>query len=131
MAATPKHSFTKEQVAEYQENFKEFDADGSGTIEPKELKAVLERCGVESTDAQVSELIRDAAKSGKEELDFDDFLGLMWKMQSGPSEKDIRTAMFEVRPRARMFTRRVRPRPSAPPPPTPTTHPPPPTPTGV
>lgn len=95
-AATNKHQFTKEQVAEYQDNFKEFDADGSGTIEPKELKAVLEKCGVETSDAQVNDLIKDSAKGGKEELDFEDFLVMMWKMQSGPSEKELRSEIFTV-----------------------------------
>jgi Ca2+-binding EF-hand superfamily protein len=95
MAASTKHSFTKEQVADFKENFAEVDADGSGRIDAKELKAVMEKCGVEASDAQMAELIKEVA-GGKAELDFDDFCALMWKMQSGPTEKEIRNEMFAV-----------------------------------
>lgn len=56
MAAAPAaktHSFSKEQISEYKEQFDAFDEDSSGTIEAKELKSVLEKCGQEVTDAQV------------------------------------------------------------------------------
>lgn len=91
-----KHSFTKEQVAEYLEHFNEFDEDGSGSIEAAELKSVLDKCGVETTDTQVQEMIKEADRDGSGSLEFEEFLLLMWRLQSGPSEKEVRNEAFTM-----------------------------------
>lgn len=96
MAAAGKHGFNETQVAEFKEQFAEVDEDGSGLISSAELKTLMERCGIDVTPAQVGSMIKENAKAGASELDFEDFLGLMWRMQSGPSEKDIRNEMFTV-----------------------------------
>lgn len=36
----------------------------------------------------------DTDKSGT--LDFEEFLLMMWRLQSGPSEKEVRNEMFQV-----------------------------------
>lgn len=96
MAAAGKHGFNETQVAEFKEQFAEVDEDGSGLISSAELKTLMERCGIDVTPAQVGSMIKENAKAGASELDFEDFLGLMWRMQSGPSEKDIRNEMFTL-----------------------------------
>ncbi|RYG48315.1 hypothetical protein EON67_07720 [archaeon] len=103
-AMAAKHSFTKEQVAEYLEHFNEFDEDGSGSIEAAELKSVLDKCGVETTDTQVQEMIKEADRDGSGSLEFEEFLLLMWRLQSGPSEKEVRNEAFTVRAHSRHGT---------------------------
>jgi len=71
--------------------------DHSGSIETAELKKVIEKCGLEVSDAQVREMIKEADTDGSGTLEFDEFLGLMWRLQSGPSERELRNEMFTVR----------------------------------
>ena len=107
-AAAKGHGFTKEQIAEYREHFNEYDEDKSGTVEAKELKSVLSKCGIEMTDGQVVDMIKEVDKDGSGNLDFDEFLMLMAKVQSGPGEKEIRSEIFRVR-RARRCATSARP----------------------
>lgn len=90
------HSFTKEQVAEFKAQFDAFDEDGGGTIENAELKAVLQKCGMAVSDAQVNEMIKEFDTDGDGVLDFGEFLMMMHRFNSGPSERELRKAMFEV-----------------------------------
>ena len=90
------HSFTKEQIAEYRSVFDEADEDKSGSIETAELKAVIEKCGLEVTDAQVREMIKEADTDNSGTLDFAEYLALMWRLQSGPSEREVRNEIFVV-----------------------------------
>ena len=75
--------------------------DGSGSIETAELKKVIEKCGIEVSVAQVTEMIKEADEDQSGTLEFDEFLNLMWKLQSGPSERELRNEMFTVRARVR------------------------------
>lgn len=70
--------------------------DGSGSIETAELKSVIEKCGIEVTEAQVAEMIKEADSDGSGTLEFNEFLDLMWKLQQGPSERELRNEMFSV-----------------------------------
>jgi Ca2+-binding EF-hand superfamily protein len=90
--------FTTSEVAGFKAQFDAFDEDGGGTIENKELKTVLKACGMVVTEAQVQEMIQEFDTDGNGELDFGEFLGMMYKFQSGPTEKDLRKTLFEVRP---------------------------------
>lgn len=56
----------------------------------------MEKCGVPMTTEAVAEIIKefDADRDGS--LNFQEFVSLMNKMMSGPTEKDIRKSMFEV-----------------------------------
>ncbi len=91
-----KHSFTSAQVAEYTESFKEVDTDGSNSIEASELDALLRKCSIETSPTQAADMVRDNSSNGRS-MDLNDFLGLMWKLQSGPSEKEIKADIFTVR----------------------------------
>ena len=53
--------------AEIEECFKEFDADGSGFIENKEVAAICEKLGMKATKEEVDALIKEAdtSKDGK------------------------------------------------------------------
>jgi calmodulin len=90
------HGFTPEQVAEFKAQFDAFDEDGGGSIATSELKNVLEKCGMPVTDAQVKDMVAEFDTDGSGDLDFEEFVTMMHRLSSGPSEKDIRKVMFEV-----------------------------------
>jgi hypothetical protein len=91
------HGFTKEQIADFKVQFDSFDEDAGGTISTGELKNVLEKCGVQISPVQVKEMISEFDTDGDGELSFQEFITMMFRLTSGPTEKDIRKVMFEVR----------------------------------
>jgi Ca2+-binding EF-hand superfamily protein len=90
-----RHGFTIDQLREYKAQFDAFDEDGGGSIETAELKNVLEKCGMVVTDEQVADMIKEFDEDGSGSLDFQEFVAMMFRLTSGPSEKEIRKTMFE------------------------------------
>ena len=84
-------------VEGYKTQFDACDEDGGGTISNDELKTVLRKCGVQVTNVEVERYIKEFDTDGDGVLDFGEFLGMMFKFNQGPSERDTRKAMFEVR----------------------------------
>lgn len=62
-----------DEIEEIREAFAMFDTDGSGKIDPKELKAAMHSLGFDKKSATVYEMICDLEELGRE-VDFDDFL---------------------------------------------------------
>ena len=85
-------------VEGYKNQFDACDEDGGGTISNDELKTVLIKCGVKVTKVEVERYITEFDTDGDGVLDFGEFLSMMHKFNQGPSERDTRKAMFEVRP---------------------------------
>ena len=56
--------------------FNEFDKDGSGKIDRKELKAALEKLQVVATDKQVQAMIKSVDTNQDGEVDFTEFVQL-------------------------------------------------------
>ena len=56
----------------------------------------MEKCGVPMTADAVSEVIKEFDADQDGSLNFQEFVSMMNKMMSGPTEKDIRKSMFEV-----------------------------------
>ncbi len=90
------HKFTKEQVADFTEHFNEVDTDKSGEIDKDELKELMHKSGADVSEEQIATLMKENSKADKSGLDLEDFLNLMWKFQSGPGEKEIRSEIFAV-----------------------------------
>ena len=88
---------SEDEVLGYKAQFDATDLDGGGTISNDELKQVLRKCGVSVSDAEVKKYILEFDTDGDGVLDFAEFLSMMHKFNQGPSEKDMRKAMFEVR----------------------------------
>jgi len=63
----------------------------SGETEPPHLSPFV--CGVAR---QVADMIKEVDKDGSGNLDFDEFLMMMAKVQGGPNEKELRSEMFRV-----------------------------------
>jgi hypothetical protein len=97
---------SKEEIEEIKEAFNLFDTDGSGTIDPKELKSAMQSLGFEAKNATIYQMIGDIDKDGSGSIDFDEFLDMMTaKMVSAssgrPQDSQIaRGAHPSPRPRA-------------------------------
>ena len=89
--------FSEDDVGLYKSQFDACDEDGGGSISSTELKTVMRACGVQMTDAEVERLVKEFDTDGTGDLDFGEFLHMMHKFQAGPSEVEVRRAMFEVR----------------------------------
>ena len=60
----PKPELTEEQKQEVREAFDLFDADGSGTIDVKELKVAMRALGFEPRKEEMKRMIADVDKEG-------------------------------------------------------------------
>lgn len=64
---------TEDEIEEIREAFNLFDTDGSGRIDPKELKAAMQSLGFENKNPTIYQMIADLEKEGTD-IDFDQFL---------------------------------------------------------
>ncbi len=58
----------------YEEIFKRYDADGSGTIEAHELGEVMKELGQQLSPAELSKMIDEIDTDGSGEIDFEEFM---------------------------------------------------------
>eukprot|EP00921_Rhytidocystis_pertsovi_P020869 GHVQ01033236.1.p1 GENE.GHVQ01033236.1~~GHVQ01033236.1.p1 ORF type:complete len:169 (+),score=36.98 GHVQ01033236.1:470-976(+) len=66
---------TEDEIEEIREAFNLFDTEGSGTIDPKELKAAMQSLGFESKNPTIYQMIASLDKDGGGgPIDFEDFL---------------------------------------------------------
>lgn len=56
---------SEEEIEEIREAFNLFDTDGSGTIDPKELKAAMQSLGFEAKNQTIYQMISDIDKVGR------------------------------------------------------------------
>ena len=63
---------SEEEISEIREAFDLFDTDGSGTIDPKELKAAMQSLGFEAKNATIYAMVQDIDKDGSGQIDFEE-----------------------------------------------------------
>ena len=68
-----KPGLTEDEIEEIREAFSMFDTNGTGAIDPKELKAAMHSLGFEKKSPTVYEMICDLESEGAE-CDFENFL---------------------------------------------------------
>ena len=66
---------TEAEIEEVREAFNLFDVDGSGRIDPRELKEAMISLGYTNNNAVISDMIADLDKD-KDKIDFDEFLNI-------------------------------------------------------
>ena len=72
---------TDDEVEELRQAFDLFDTDGSGTIDPKELRVAMQSLGFETKNQTIYQMIQDIDKDGDGDVDFDEFLDLMTRWE--------------------------------------------------
>ncbi|XP_040120633.1 centrin-1 [Oryx dammah] len=89
----PKPELTEEQKQEVREAFDLFDADGSGTIDVKELKVAMRALGFEPRKEEMKRMIADVDKEGTGKISFNDFLAVMTQKMA---EKDTKEEILKA-----------------------------------
>ncbi|XP_023084284.1 centrin-1 [Piliocolobus tephrosceles] len=89
----PKPELTENQKQEVREAFDLFDADGSGTIDVKELKVAMRALGFEPRKEEMRKMISEVDKEGTGKISFNDFLAVMTQKMS---EKDTKEEILKA-----------------------------------
>eukprot|EP01069_Polyplicarium_translucidae_P001504 Polyplicarium_translucidae@DN1690_c0_g1_i2.p3 len=71
--ALDRPGLTEDEIEEIREAFNLFDTDGSGTIDPTELKAAMQSLGFESKNPTIYQMIASLDRQGGA-IDFEEFL---------------------------------------------------------
>ena len=102
--AAPPVEFSEEQVAEYKQAFKRFDADGSGSISTKEVSTALADLDLLKgrSEEEVRRMVAAVDVDGSGEVDFAEFLEMMQHSAGALSalvreEKALHEAALQVR----------------------------------
>merc|ERR1719265_831885 len=87
-------------MTDIKEAFDLFDADGSGSIDAKELKVALRALGFEPKKEELKKLVSDLDKSGSSsgqgQLDFNEFLEIMTAKMSEKDTKEQIQKAFQL-----------------------------------
>merc|ERR1711912_128515 len=84
-----KGGLSEEQIEEIREAFNLFDADNSGAIDIRELKAAMRALGFEVKE-ELKKMISDIDNDGNGDIDFGEFLEIMTgKMGEKDTREDI------------------------------------------
>lgn len=89
----PKPELTEDQKQAVREAFDLFDADGSGTIDVKELKVAMRALGFEPRKEEMKKMIAEVDKEGTGKISFNDFLAVMTQKMA---EKDTKEEILKA-----------------------------------
>ena len=96
-AALARHpGLTDDEIEELRQAFDLFDTDGSGTIDPKELRAAMQSLGFETKNQTIYQMIQDIDKDGDGDVNFDEFLDMMTSRLAGSDTKEDIQKIFEL-----------------------------------
>merc|ERR1712149_56164 len=85
-----KGGLSEEQIEEIREAFNLFDADNSGAIDIRELKAAMRALGFEVKKEELKKMISDIDNDGNGSIEFAEFLEMMTgKMGEKDTREDI------------------------------------------
>merc|ERR1712232_1189735 len=85
-----KGGLTEEQMEEIREAFGLFDADASGAIDVRELKAAMRALGFEVKNEELKKMVTDVDNDGNGTIEFGEFLAMMTgKMGEKDTREDI------------------------------------------
>ena len=92
---TEKPGLTEEEIEEIREAFSLFDTDGSGSIDPKELKAAMHSLGFEKKSPTVYEMIAELEERGRD-IFFDEFLDAISNKLGNRETRDGIDRIFDL-----------------------------------
>merc|ERR1711865_580899 len=89
-SAKKKGGLSEEQMEEIRDAFGLFDADASGSIDVRELKAAMRALGFEIKNEELKKMVADVDTDGSGMIEFSEFLEMMTgKMGEKDSREDI------------------------------------------
>lgn len=77
MQAVNLDSLTEDQIREFGEAFSLFDKEGKGTITTDDLGAVMESLGLNRSEAELKNMLKDVDAGGNGTIEFPEFLSLV------------------------------------------------------
>ncbi|XP_037979098.1 centrin-2 isoform X2 [Motacilla alba alba] len=94
--ANPKLELPEEQQREICDAFELFDADGSGSIDVKELKAAMRALGLEPKKEEMEKMISDIDKEGTGKISFSGFLAVVSQRMAEKDSKEEILKAFKL-----------------------------------
>ena len=92
-SGSTKFELTDEQKTDIKEAFDLFDINGTGTIDPKELKVAMRALGFEPKKEEIKKMVAEIDKDESGRIRFEEFLHLMTiKM----AEKDVKEEILKA-----------------------------------
>jgi len=85
-----------EQVAELKQCFNEFDIDGGGTINTRELGYAMRAMGMNPTEAELLDLINEYDTDGSGQIEFEEFCNMMAHKMGTVNDEDMIRMAFRV-----------------------------------
>ncbi|KAF9989814.1 phospholipid scramblase 1 [Mortierella antarctica] len=82
-----KTDFTPEEVADFKESFNAFDRNNDGTINRRELHALLHTVGHKVNAVGLEDLLKEFDVDLSGTIDFDEFLGLAYRLMQHKLKK--------------------------------------------
>jgi plastin-1 len=95
IAATQFPEFKLDEVALFIEQFKFYDSDNSGSIDNKELEAVMNKVGEKATPDQLKKIIAEVDTDGNGTVEFAEFLSIIRKLRSGQAGESRFGAVYK------------------------------------
>ncbi|KAI6174410.1 hypothetical protein M3Y98_01187000 [Aphelenchoides besseyi] len=74
--------YTKSEIEDYRQLFSMFDTDGSGAIGNEELKQAIISIGMQASDKEIDDLIKEVDEDGNGEIDFSEFCHCLKRSQN-------------------------------------------------
>eukprot|EP01067_Filipodium_phascolosomae_P006463 Filipodium_phascolosomae@DN4721_c0_g1_i2.p1 len=87
---------TEDEIEEIREAFNLFDTDGSGTIDPKELRSAMQSLGFESKNPTIYQMIAELDKDGSGAIDFEEFLDAITSKLGDKESRDGIRKIFDL-----------------------------------
>lgn len=84
---------TTDEIEEIREAFNLFDTDGSGSIDPRELKAAMQSLGFDNKNPTVYQMIADLDREYSTSIDFEEFLDAI---TSKLGDKELRDGIQKI-----------------------------------
>ena len=86
----------EEQILELKGVFEMFDVDGSGAIDAKELKQVMQNLGMNPTEEEVNRMMQEADEDDSGEIEFAEFAILMGKKLAENEQDEELVEVFKL-----------------------------------
>ncbi|KAG1705146.1 hypothetical protein DVH05_004082 [Phytophthora capsici] len=94
--AEHRSSFSPAQAEELTAQFRLSDADGSGSIDEKEFRALLKRMGMQISAAEADALVSSIDVNGDGLMDFNEFVQMVVRLQKGDTKVAALRAFMEA-----------------------------------